>query len=92
MINLFNQITGTLLLISFPLKAVMQYLHVKSYHGKERKLVDYLFALPVIDKYNSIYKHLANFLVFYQYLMIGIFFYQYRTFFKELWERWDNMP
>jgi hypothetical protein len=90
--QLFNEYTGLLLLISVPLKAVCQYLHVKTYGGNPRRVTDYAFILPVLDDHSSIYKYCANTLVCYQYSMIGIALYQNRAALSHIWQMWDRMP
>lgn len=57
-----------------------------------RKITNYLYTFPVVDNYNSWYKHAANFLVAYQILITGIFFYENKVFLLELWNNWDRIP
>lgn len=89
---LFNQVTGMLFLLSFILKAIFQYLHVKSYSGMTKRITYYTFAFPIIDVHKSFYKHCANFCVVYQYVIIFIFFFQYKENLAEMWEMWKISP
>lgn len=73
MTHIFNPITGMLLVISFPIKATLQILHIKSCKGEEKSLSSYMFAFPIIDNHKSIYKTIVNFIVIYQYLIILFF-------------------
>jgi hypothetical protein len=90
--NLFNPVTGMLLLLSFPIKVVLQYFHIKSYGGRQRSISNYLFAFPILDNHTSLYKHIVNFLVLYQYLIIVAFFYQNWELLGRLWEEWERIP
>jgi|GEM_PF-5605670 len=80
------------LLFSFPLKAILEYMHVKTYGGKGGRPSNYLFAFPIIDAHKSIYKVGVNSLVFYQYLMLGIALLENWSFLIEIWQMWDRMP
>lgn len=91
--NFFNQYTGVLLVVSFPLKAILQYMHLNKFGGENnQKSSNYLFAFPIIDKHKSIYKLVANVLVLYQYLIITIALIENRELLYHIWETWSEMP
>lgn len=91
--NLYNQYTAVILLLSFPLKALFQYLHLKKFGNyNDEKISNYLFAFPIIDKQKSSYKLLANSLVIYQYGIIIIALFENRSLLYEIWKIWDKVP
>jgi hypothetical protein len=90
--HIFNQITGSLLVVSFLIKAILHYLHDRESAKPTKRGSYYLTAFPIIDNYNSVYKPIVAVLVIYQYLMLTAALVQKREILLQLWNDWEKMP
>ena len=91
--SLFAKIINYSFLVSFILKAVFHFLHVRETNNKELKIVfKYLYLIPVLDKYQSIYKMIANIFCFIAICTIIAFLYLNKDGISRILEEWNNIP
>jgi hypothetical protein len=89
----FAKIINYLFIVSFILKSLFHYLHVRETNKDNLKNVfKYLYLIPVRDKFNSKFKILANISTAIAIIMVIIFLYINKENIVAILENWNNIP
>jgi hypothetical protein len=89
----FAKVINYLFIISFILKSIFHYLHVRETDKENLKnIFKYLYVIPVFDKFQSKYKILANFFVAIAITTVIVFLYLNKKNIIAILENWKNIP
>ena len=89
----FAKIINYVFLVSFILKSVFHYLHVRqTNNGSLKNIFKYLYIIPIMDKYNSKYRMWTNIFAILSIITIITFLYINREGILLILKNWDNIP
>lgn len=89
----FAKVINYLFIISFILKSIFHYLHVKETNKDNLKnIFRYLYIIPVTDKFDSKYKIIANIFTTLAIITVIIFLYINKENIITIVENWNSIP
>lgn len=92
-VGLLNFLIGAFIIVSTVAKGILYQKHLKSTQpGQLDQISQYMYSLPIFDRYSSSYKTTANSLIALQYIAIIVFLVVNWESLMEAWAIIKNMP
>jgi hypothetical protein len=90
--NVFNSITGSLLVVSFFIKGIFHYMHDRAMANPIKSVSYYFLAFPIVDNNTSVYKPIVAFSVICQYVIVTAGLIQNRELLIQIWRDREKIP